>query len=184
MEEALLYIVTFFSGSGLTLIASSLKNRIQTLQCLYIDDEILSKLPVVNGDGSSYENIYCKKFQLRNTTNKDIDEIKVIFQFDASSDILESYCHCKAGHNFHRMKKGKTKNECHVTVKNFNRKETIDFTFRISNIKDNNYYITEYDCKGIKIKCKDNRKSHKKLDSHLSNTVITNVLPISGLEIE
>lgn len=184
MKEIFLYVVTFLSGSGLTLLASTIKNKIQTLHCLYMDDEILSKIPVEIGDGNSYENIYCKKFRLKNTTNIDIDHIKVIFQFDACSDILESYCHCKVGHNYHKMKKGKTKNEIHVTIKNFNRKETIDFTFRICNIKENNYYITEYECKGIKIKCKDNRKAHKKLDSHLSNTVITNVQPISGLESE
>lgn len=182
MENALYYIVTFFSGSGLTVIISGIKNRIQTLKCHYIDDEVLSKLPIVTGDGNTHENIHCKKFKLRNTTNLDIDEIKVIFQFDACSEIIESYCHCKAGYNYHKMKKGKTKNECQITVKNFNRKDIIEFTFRVGNIRENEYYITEYDSKGLRIKCSDNRKAHKKSDSHLSNKIITNVPPISGLE--
>lgn len=182
MEEYIKYILTFATGSGFVVLTNYVKGRLQKMYCYHIDDDIQSKIPVVGDDGSRHENIMHKVFNLVNTTNSDIPRFKVIFQFDPSSVILGSYNNSKSGLNEFKMKKGKQPNECSVVIENFNRKDEINFTFRIANITDNEYYITECDCVGFKIECKDKRRAKEKIKSKMSTKVLTHTAPISMLE--
>lgn len=176
------YILSFATGSGFTFFVSYIKGRLQKMQCHHIDDDIQSKIPVFGDDGSRHENIYIKVFKLINTTNKDISRFKIIFQFDSPSTILESYNNSKAGLNEYKMKKGRQPNECNVLIENFNRNDEITFTFKIANISDNEYYITESDCVGFKITCKDKRRAKAKIKSKRSSKVLTQMSPVSTLE--
>lgn len=182
MDEALKYIFTFIAGSGSVIFYNHIKGRLQKMECHLIEDDILSKIPIAGEDGLKHENIYCKTFRIINTTNMDIDKFRVIFQFDSSSVILESYNRCKAGHNEFKMKKGKQPNECYIIIEKFNRTESVDCVFKIGNVNNNHYYVTECDCIGFKIKCKDKRKSKSNIKSERSNHVLTKLAPISNLE--
>jgi len=183
MGDTINVISTIFpyltGGAGGALITWGItwfRNRTQTMMCKYIDDEILSKLPIQQDDGTQHENIYVKYFELLNTTNIDIEEFKVIFQFDKTATILEYIDRTKSGTGKHKMKRTKDKpNECIATIKNFIRKDKITFTFKIANINEDLYYVSEDDCIKFKIRCKDYRK--KKLATKAKRS--SNVLSIS-----
>lgn len=165
-----------FSGVGgylLNEFHGKWKNKIQKMKCYYIEDDILSKIPGVYDNNIMHENIYCKKYKLVNTTNKDISEFKVIFQFDASAEILDCYSQSKEGYNRQRIRPNKqNKNEAEAIVKNFNRNDAIEYVFRIANISDNAYYITECNSIGFKIDCVDKRNDASKSKSKKSDKIL------------
>lgn len=186
MVEVLKYVLTFacggLSGSILTNVISWQKNKLQKMDCKYIDDDILSKLPIKDEDGIDHDNIYVKHFELKNTTNKDINEFKIIFQFDNSATILKYQDITKSGCGTLKMKKVK-QNECTFTIKNFNRKDKIKFTFQIANITNDIYYIAEDGCLGFKIKTKDCRKKKLATKAKQSTNVLTIPNSLSKAEI-
>jgi hypothetical protein len=164
------------SGVGgviITLGYSFLKNRMQVMKCQYIEDDILSKVPLKGENEMIQENLHCKRFRLINTTNQDIKEFKVLFQFDDTSVITDCYTTSKEGYNRQKIRVNKVnKNEAEALVKNFNRKDWIEFTVTVANITNNKYYITETNCIGFKIKCKDKRKDTAKSKSQQSDVVL------------
>lgn len=170
-----------FSGLGGAILSlttshviSYLKNKIQIMECHYIDDDILSKVPLKGVNEMIQENLYCKTFKLINTTNKDIESFKVLFQFDKTSTITNCYSIAKEGYNIHPIKKTKRNpNHAEAIIRNFNRKDWIEFYITIANINDNEYYITESESIGFKIICKDKRKDKVKTKSKQSNVVLT-----------
>lgn len=181
LSETTLYIIKLvFGGIGCTILGVILnnwyanhKNRLQIMKCFYLEDEILSKIPVRNDDNTVHENIHCKKFKITNTTNKDISEFKVFFQFDATAEILDCYSQSKEGYNRQRIRPNhNNKNEAEALVKNFNRSDAIVYVFRIANISANDYYITECNCIGFKIKCKDKRNLFSKSKSKKSDQLL------------
>lgn len=162
-------------GSLLTVGYNSIKNRIQKMDCHYIEDDILSKIPQRNEDDTVHQNVHCKSFKIVNTTNKDLQEFKVIFQFDSTATILECYSRSKEGYNRQKIRINKNNtNEAEAIVRQFNRSDSIEYTFRIANITENRYYITECNCMGFKINCKDKRKSSDKSKSKQSDQILIN----------
>ena len=170
----------FFGGLGgviLTLstshVVSYLKNKMQIMECHYVEDDILSKVPLKDENEIIQKNLYCKRFKLINTTNKDIESFKVIFQFDENSTITNCYSISKEGYNIHPIKKTKrNQNEATAIIKNFNRSDDIEFVITVANITENRYYITESESIGFKIICKDKRKDKVKTKSKQSNVVL------------
>jgi hypothetical protein len=158
-------VLAFFSGGAfgsiLTIIYSRIKGSIQTMECHYIDDDVISRLPMTTDGGEIHNNIFSKQFILKNTTNTDQKEFKVIFQFDVASKIIRHTDKTKTGTD--RLHKKILKdNEYEVTIKNFNRKDQVKFIFEIANIKNDLCNVTEAECTGFKIKIKDKRKATKK----------------------
>lgn len=148
------------------------KNKVQKMQCHYLEDDILSKLPIKT-DNITHTNIHCKRFEVINTTNRDILEFQLFFQFDSTAEVLECYSRSKEGYNRQRIKVNRTnKNEAVAIVKNFNRGDKIEYVFKIANISDNKYYVTESSCIGFKIKCKDKRKLANKSKSNRSDQIL------------
>ena len=168
------YGVSFFSGglAGAVLnhIIANYKNRVQRMHCYYLIDDVQSKIPVVI-DNTSYDNMHLKKFQLKNTTNKDIEEFSVRFVFDQGAIINDYSSHTKKGESKSNMDVRESKNECTLKVKDFNRKDKVDVTLRVGNIGSNSYFITEFDSVGFKIKCKDKRIKQAKTLSKFSDTL-------------
>ena len=151
------------------------RTSMQTMMCYYMDDEILSKIPQKHEDNTIHQNVYCKTFSVVNTTNRDISEFKVIFQFDATSKILECYSRSKEGYNRQKITVNKNNaNEAFATIKHFNRTDKIEYVFQIADITDNKYYITESNCIGFKIKCKDKRQATNKSKSNQSDQILIN----------
>ena len=176
-QETLKQIITFCSGglggSILTLLAQKYAHRLQTMKCFYLEDDIQSKIPLAIEDGKMFNNVYCKRFLIKNTTNSDIEHFKIIFQFDNSGSIIDCSTSSKEGINHHKIKcLPRNKNAAEATINNFNRNEEIEFYFRLGDISINEYYIKEKDCIGFKIKCIDKRHSTAKSKSKQSNTVI------------
>ena len=169
-----------FGGVGCTLLGAFInrwsanrKNRLQTMSCYYIEDEVLSKIPIKNENNTVHENIYCKKFRIINTTNKDILKFKIIFQFDSTAEIIECYSHSKEGWNQQQIKQNPVdKNQADATVKNFNRGESIEYTFKVANISDNKYYVSECNCVGFKIECKNKCSRNNRTKSNKSDKLL------------
>lgn len=183
MGETFKLIMPYLTGGArgaiITLCVNWFRNRVKTMQCKYVDDEVLSKLPIKQEDGIEHSNIYCKHFELSNTTGSDIEKFTIVFQFDSTSTILEYNNITKSGANKHSMKRTQVNpNECKATITNFIRKDTIRFTFKIANVTNGEYYITEDDCIKFKIKHKDCRK--KKLETKAKRA--TNVLTTTQLK--
>lgn len=156
------------AGSFLTQICNHIRNRLQKVQCAYIEDDIQSKVPV-QINKMEYSNLYFKKYQLKNTTNMDINKFSVRFVFDLNSSIIDYSNHTKAGEGKANVTvKGNKRNECILRVKDFNRGDKVDVTLRIANITENAYYITEMDSVGFKLKIKDKRKKQDKTSSRFS----------------
>lgn len=162
------------AGSLLTIGVQTRRSRLQKMECDYIEDDVLSKIPVkVNNDVQ--QNLHCKKFRIINTTNKDIAEFKLFFQFDPLSEITECYSQSKEGYNRQRIRINKTnKNEAEALVKNFNRGDFIEYVFKVANVSENRYYVTEANCVGFKIVCKDKRKDSDRNKSEKSSQVLIN----------
>lgn len=135
------------------------------MKCYYIDDDVISKLPITVSENETHQNIYSKKFKLKNTTNSDYKEFNVIFEFDINSKIIRHTDATKSG--IDRLKKKLLKpNEYSVTIKNFNRNDEAKFIFEIANITKDLINITEDNCVGFRIKMKDKRKP--KLNSKMT----------------
>lgn len=162
LETFLTLVGGGIGGSLLTYGINSFRNRLQGMECQYIEDDVLSKIPQKNEDNTINQNVHCKRFLIINTTNQDILNFKILFQFDSSAHILECYSRSKEGYNRQKIKKNRTnQNEAEAFVRNFNRGDKIEYTFNIANITDNKYYVTECECLGFKIRCKDKRKGNK-----------------------
>lgn len=171
------YLVSILGGGGagsiVTNIISNYRNRLQKMYCYFIDDDILSKIPQANEENEVRQNLYCKHYLIQNTTNKDLKEFKLIFQFDPDSVVTECFSQSKEGYDKHKIRVGKTdKNFAISTIRNFNRGDKVEYTFKVANVTDNKYYVTESDCIGFKIVCKDKRKDFKKTRSAQSSQVL------------
>jgi hypothetical protein len=157
------FIIVFLSGgtfgSIITIGYQKWAKRIQKIECHYIEDDIISKLPIQSGL-IVHNNIYTKGFTLINTSNTDQIKFTIIFEFDISAKILSHDNHSKDGQNKHKSKLTKN-NECSVTIKHFNRKDKIKFSFQIANITSDKINITESECTGLKIVTKDKRSAKK-----------------------
>ena len=149
-------------GSFFNCIYKIYQNRIQKIMCFYTEDDILSKIPIKSENDTVHNNIHCKKFVIKNASNNDIKSIKIIFQFDSSADVIECYSNSKEGWNKQKVKINREdKNQADAYIEDFNRGDSIEYTFKVANVSDNRYYITESKCVGFKIVCKDKRKSKK-----------------------
>jgi hypothetical protein len=137
---------------------SSYKNRIQKFECCYVDDDIISKLPIDFGE-TKHSNLHSKKFIITNTTNRDLDSIKVIFEFESSSVVTKWTSYSKAGANIPKGKIYSKKNECHFVLKHFNRNEKVEVYLEIGNITEDKFNVTEQNITGVQVKFKDKRKS-------------------------
>lgn len=157
-------------GSVATHFLQKSKDSLQKMKCYYIEDEVLAKVPIVGANESTYDNLYCKRFVLKNTTNKDLSNFKVCFQFDISAIITDANYKTKVGYKQIYKSRGYD-NATIVSIKDFNRGDEIEFTFRIGNVSNNEYRITESGCIGFRIVCKDKRKN-KKTKSKQSNQLL------------
>lgn len=162
MEDVLKYVVTFVSGglagNFFNHFMTNKKNSIQELQCHYIEDETISQLPI-SYENQNHENLYSKKFKIINTTNRDIDSIKIIFTFEPRACIAKWKSYSKVGANIPKGKIYQLKNECQFVIKHFNRNEEIEILLEIGNITEHTINITEQNITGVKIKFLDKRKS-------------------------
>lgn len=155
-------VLSFMSGGAfgtiITLVYNKIKGSIQIMECHYIDDDVISRLPIQIEGGEPHQNIFSKQFILKNTTNIDHKEFRVIFEFDITAKILRHTEITKTGVD--RLKKKLLKpNEYSVTIRNFNRNDDVKFIFEIANITDDQCNIIEDDCTGFKIKIIDKRKA-------------------------
>lgn len=171
------FIVTLCSGglagSLLTVGWNFLRSKIQKMECHYLEDDVLSKIPQTNANNEIQQNLHCKRYKIVNTTNIDIAEFKILFQFDALAKITD--CHSQSKEGFNRQKirvNNGNKNEAEALVKNFNRGDCIEYVFTVANVTDNKYYVTEANCIGFKIVCKDKREDAQKIKSEKSDQVL------------
>ena len=151
-------ILTFFSGGAFGAVINKFKGRIQTMECNYTDDDVISRLPIITEEGESHDNIFSKHFVLKNTTNSDHKEFNVIFEFDVAAKIIRHTDMTKSGVD--RLKKKLLKpNEYSVTITNFNRNDEVKFIFEIANVTTDLCNVTEDGCIGFVVRLKDKRKA-------------------------
>lgn len=162
------------AGSLLTAGWKSWRSRMQKMECHYVEDDILSKIPQTNAyNNEIQQNLHCKKYKIINTTNIDIPEFKILFQFDALAKIKDCYSQSKEGYNRQKIRVNNgNKNEAEAFVRNFNRGDCIEYVFTVANVTDNRYYVTEANCIGFKIVCKDKREDTQKIKSEKSDQVL------------
>lgn len=163
------------AGSVVTLIANYFKNKIQVMECQFLEDDVLSKIPQKGINNEIHENLHCKKFKVKNTTNSDVKEFQILFQFDNGSIVTDCYSKSKEGYNMQRIKKDKNEsNQAVAYVKEFNRDDEIEYSITVANVSNNQYYITEAKCIGFKIRCKDKReKSERKRPAQSNQVLVT-----------
>jgi hypothetical protein len=158
IKVGLPFLTGGLAGATTTIIHNRVRGKIQTMECHYIDDDVISKLPVPATEGETHNNIYSKQFILKNTTNSDHKDFVIIFEFDITAKIIRYTDTTKGGVD--RLKKKLLKpNEYMATIKNFNRKDEVKFIFEIANVSDDCINITEDNCTGFKIQLKDKRKA-------------------------
>lgn len=161
------------AGSLLTVGVMSWRSRMQKMECHYVEDDVLSKIPQINANNEIQQNLHCKRYKIINTTNIDITEFKILFQFDALAKITDCYSQSKEGYNRQRIRVNiGNKNEAEAIVKNFNRGDSIEYVFTVANVTENKYYVTESNCIGFKIVCKDKRADSQKVKSEKSDQVL------------
>jgi hypothetical protein len=178
MEGTLTTILPYLTGGAggavITLCVNWMRNRVQKMTCRYIRDEVLSKLPIVQDDGTTHDNIYCKHFELINTTNFDIEKFTIVFQFDKNSIILEYIDITKTGEGKHKMRRtNKKMNECKAFITNFIRGDKIKFAFKVANVSDGACVVIEDDCVRFKIKQKDCIKKYRDKQEKQATNILT-----------
>ena len=151
------YLLGGIGGATLTIFYNRWTNRIKEMHCCYVDDDTITKIPILSESGELHNNIYTKEFRLKNTTGKDISSFRIIFEFDADAKIIKQDTFCKAGKNEIKPKNKKV-NESSFIIKIFNRNDEFNFYFDIANVTNDHYNVTEADCLGFKIVVKDERK--------------------------
>lgn len=161
------YLLGGIGGASLTLITNKVSNKLQKMICYYVDDEVISRIPVLSDNGEQHQNMYYKEFKIVNTTNKDISKFKVIFEFDADSKIVKNSTFLKSGKDVLRPSKFKGANEIIYEIRNFNRNDYVKFYFDVANISNGHFNVTEADCLGFKISTKDIRKIKKVQNSKI-----------------
>lgn len=161
------YLLGGIGGAGLTFVTNKISNRMQKMHCLHVNDDVISRIPVLSVNGEQHQNVYYKEFKLVNTTNKDIAKFKVIFEFDAESKIIKHSTFLKTGKDTLKPKSLKNSNEITYEIKNFNRKDYVKFYFDIANISKGYCNVTEADCLGFLIVTKDKRKAKKVQNSKI-----------------
>lgn len=155
------FLTGSLAGTALTIFYNRLRGRIQTMECHYTDDDVISTLPVAGNEGETHNNIYSKQFILKNTTNTDHKTFVIIFEFDITAKIIRHTDSTKSG--IDKLKKRLLKkNEYIATIKNFNRNDEVKFIFEIANITQDFVNVTEDECIGFKIQVKDKRKARLK----------------------
>lgn len=180
MIELVIGIGSALVGVFVTIGYQKYSNRLQEMRCIYMEDDVLSKIPQQNADGDVTQNLHKKHFQLINTTNFDIEMFKVVFQFDETSLIKDSYSRSKEGINHHPIEKNRRlNNQADATVRNFNRGDVIDFYITVANVDENICYVSECDALHFKIVSEDKTEDAKRSRSALSNTVLINTPPQS-----
>lgn len=161
-SDNLRLILTFVSGglmgAILTQVVTAIRGRMQTMKCYYTDHSVISTLPTTTPQGDTFQNIYTKRFKLQNTTNTDLKEFKILFEFDPTAQITRHINTSKIGVDRYKSQLLKP-NEYEITIKNFNRKQEVEFIFHIANVTDDHVNITETDCTGFEIKIYDKRKA-------------------------
>ncbi|NOQ27585.1 MAG: hypothetical protein GQ564_19655 [Bacteroidales bacterium] len=161
------YLLGGIGGATLTLITNKVSNKLQKMVCYYVDDEVISRIPVLSDKGEQHQNIYYKEFKIINTTNKDISKFKIIFEFDADSKIVKHSTFLKSGKDVLRPRGFKGANEIIYEIRNFNRSDYAKFYFDVANISNGHFNVTEADCLGFKISTKDKRKAKKTQNSKI-----------------
>lgn len=169
------YGITFLggglAGAVFTHLGNNYRNRVQKMRFVYLEDDEQSKLPITI-DGTMYTNLHMKKFQLKNTTNRDIDRFSVRFVFDMQAVIIDYVSHTKAGDSKTNITKAEGKeNECVLKVEDFNRGDKVDVTVRVGNITDNAYYVTEMNSTGFRLSRKDKRRKQNLTKSRFSDAL-------------
>ena len=118
MLELLIGIGSAAAGSLITVVYQRFSGRLQKMKCVYLEDDVLSKIPQRNADGDVTQNLHRKHFRLTNTTNIDVEMFKVVFQFDETSYIKESYSQSKEGANYHSIEKNRRlPNQADATIR-------------------------------------------------------------------
>ena len=151
------YLLGGIGGATLTIFYNRWTNRIKEMHCCYVDDDTITKIPILSESGEQHNNIYTKEFRLKNTTGKDISSFRIIFEFDADAKIIKQDTFCMSWKNEIKPKNKKF-NESSFIIKNFNRNDEFNFYFDIANVTNDHYNVTEADCLGFKIVVKDERK--------------------------
>lgn len=158
-------IVSFLSGGLAGAIFKHFidrnKNKIQKLECRYLEDDVISKLPIEYED-TTHKNLHSKKFEIVNTTNFDIPEIKIVFSFEPESVVAKWITYSKAGNNLPKGKIYSRKNECQFIIKHFNREEKVEVYLEIGNVDQDKFNITELNITGVIVKYIDLRKKTNK----------------------
>jgi hypothetical protein len=161
IKKLLPFITGGIGGAVISILYNKYKSRIQVMECHYIDEDTISKIPTTFDEGELHQNIYSKQFILKNTTNYDHKSFRVIFEFDITAKIIRYTDITKSG--IDRLKKRLLKpNEYLVTIKNFNRGDEVKFIFEIANLIKDEINVTEDNCIGFKIELKDKRKAQLK----------------------
>lgn len=69
LSEIFIFLFGSLAGTIGTIIYNIYGKKIQVMECHYIDDDVISRLPFIGVEGETHNNIYSKKFKLINTTN-------------------------------------------------------------------------------------------------------------------
>ncbi len=147
------YIISFISGG----FAGALINRyflfrdraIKKLTLKIQKEEVKSMIPLTI-NGQSYLNLIFKKYCLINTSGADFEKIDIVFEFDKGAFIIKKEVISKK-HGKNKFENTKRKpSELVYHIKNFNRKQEIEFTFEVANISKNFFCAVVDNC-GIEI---------------------------------
>lgn len=157
------YVLTFVSGGFAGAIfkhfVDNYRNRIQTIDCHFVNDDTISKIPATFSTGQ-HDNLFSKEFKIINTTNRDIPTINIAFTFEPLAEITKIQSSSKWGIDVPKgkVKNGK-KNECIFSIKNFNRKDVVDVYLEVANLNTHDFNIQDSNCLGVQVKWHDKRKT-------------------------
>ena len=88
-SEPTLTIIGSIIVAGSPIIWKILINRVQTIECYYIESRELETIPIVNQE--LQKTLHSQVYIVKNTSNKDLSNLEIVFKFGNSSVIQKCY---------------------------------------------------------------------------------------------
>lgn len=155
-SEPTLTIIGSIIAAGSPIIWKILINRVQTIECYYIESRELETIPIVNQE--LQKTLHSQVYIVKNTSNKDLSNLEIVFKFGNSSVIQKCY-KIYNNNSVAISSESIDKNKLQDTIRVLNREDEAEYRFTNTNIFNEDICCVEIlNIAGVKIKCIDKRK--------------------------
>ena len=150
-------------GIGTPILLYRWRNRVQTIECHYIESCELETIPIKNLELP--KTLYSQIYIIKNTTRENFNHLEVEFKFHNLSHIQK--CYRRFRNDSKEISNGCVgDNILQNKIDVFNQGDKVEYRFTITNIVDEHKCcVNILNIPGVKIKCIDKRKKQDRTNT-------------------